>query len=121
MKKIKFEEKIADGKESISVHAMPGDRVIFQPIRVKPKSVSKVINPETNEPFEKPDWDRWPVRGVVKHVGADIEDKFPALKKGSSIFLEDINAIRGIDINGVHYGLTRLSNVLLVYSENENN
>jgi hypothetical protein len=118
MKKIKFEERVVDGVENISVQALPGDRIIFEPIKVTPKSVSEVIDPATNKPFEKPDWDRWPIRGVVRHAGADIEEKFPAIKTGTTIFLEDINAIRGIDINGKHYGLTRLSNVLLVYNEN---
>ncbi len=116
-KEVKFEDQIAEGAENISVLSMPGDRIIFEPVRVKPKSTSQIIDPQTNEPYEKPDFDRWPIRGKVKYVGKDIPEKHPGIEQGSMIFLEDINAIRGIDINGKHHGLTRLSNVLLVYED----
>ncbi len=118
MSKEQFKEIVPKGKENISVHAMPGDRIIVEMLLVKPKSVSEVINPQTNKPYQMGDWDRHPVRGTVRWHGVDIQEKFPAIRKGTTVFLEDMNAIRPIKINGQAYGLTRLSNVLLVYNEN---
>lgn len=118
MKKIKLEEMIVKGKEDIKVLSLPGDRIIFKGIQVKPVNTSKIVHPETGKPFDKPDFDRWPLRGVIKHIGVGVKEKLPDAKVGSNILIEDINAVSGININGEHYGMTRVSNIILVYEDN---
>lgn len=118
MKKIKLEEKIVKGKENIKVLSLPGDRIIFKLIEVKPVNTSKIVHPETGKPFDQPDFDRWPLRGQIVYVGREVKDKLPDAKIGNYVFLESLQAASRIDINGEAYGMSRVSNVILVYEDN---
>jgi len=115
-KTVDFNKIYAEGKENIEIVSMVKDRIIFRPVKVVPKESSSILDQEGN-PIEKQTWDRWPVRGEIIHVSPDITENYPAIAPGALVFIEDPRAGQGIHINGEMLAMTRVSNILLVYSE----
>ena len=117
-KEIKFKMVKEDFDEDIEVLELYSDRIIIEPYFIAPKKVSTIINPETTKPYESPDWDRYPRRGIVVAVGKEVAEKGYNLQPLDRVFIEDPNALVHLPMNGKNFFRTRISNVILVFKQN---
>lgn len=110
-----------DGVEDITVLGLLKDRVIFRPIQYEAKGDTGLISPHTGKVIRRDErLGRYGLRGIAVYVGDDVLLQVPGFVAGTCFFIEDRNAIRGIKINGRGYGITRLSNIFLLYRDNKN-
>lgn len=107
------------GKENVTINKLFGDRILCEIIEVEPVKKSGIINPHTQEDFKEGDahYDRYFLRAKIVDLGEAAKEK--GLNAGDTVFFEDRRAMTHILVNQKGLALTRSSNIILSYSENE--